>query len=151
MVESQSGCKIKTLKSDNGKEYTSNEFNMFCEDMGSVHQLTMSYAPQQNGDSERNNKTFIEMARCLISEKKLPTSFWDDVVYTSVYLLNRLPTRVVKEKIPIEKPSTKHLKIFGSICYVHVVAAKRFKLDDKVEMVIFLGYAASSKVIECTT
>jgi hypothetical protein len=43
------------------------------------------------------------------------------------------------------KPSAKHLKIFGSICYVHVVAAKRSKLDDKAEMGIFLGYAASSK------
>lgn len=43
------------------------------------------------------------------------------------------------------KPSAKHLKIFGSICYVHVAAAKRSKLDDKAEMGIFLGYAASSK------
>ena len=67
-----------------------------------------------------------------------------------MYLLNRLPTRVVQEKTPIEawigvKPSAKHLKIFGSICYVHVVVAKRSKLDDKAEMRIFLGYAASSK------
>ena len=51
MDESQSGCKIKPLISDNGKEYTSNKFNMFCEDMGIVHQLTVSYTPQQNGVS----------------------------------------------------------------------------------------------------
>jgi hypothetical protein len=42
-------------------------------------------------------------------------------------------------------PSGKHLKIFGSICYVHVPAAKRSKLDDKAEMGIFSGYASSSK------
>jgi len=52
MVESQSGCKIKTLRSDNGKEYTSIEFNIFCEDMGIVHQLIVSYTPLQNGISE---------------------------------------------------------------------------------------------------
>ncbi|KAK2404761.1 putative mitochondrial protein [Trifolium repens] len=150
MVESQSGCKIKMLRSDNGKEYTSNEFNRFCEDMGIVHQLTVSYTPEQNGVSERKNRTVMEMARCLIAEKKLPKSFWAEAVYTAVYLLNRLPTRAVQEKTPIEawigvKPSAKHLKIFGSICYVHVPAAKRSKLDDKAEMGIFLGYASSSK------
>jgi len=38
-----------------------------------------------------------------------------------------------------------HLKIFGSICYVHVAAVKRSKLDDKAEMRNFLGYASGSK------
>nr|KYP39290.1 Retrovirus-related Pol polyprotein from transposon TNT 1-94 [Cajanus cajan] len=75
MVESQSGCKIKMLRSDNGKEYTSNEFNAFCEDMGIVHQLTVSYTPEQNGVSKRENRTVMEMARCLIAEKKLPKCF----------------------------------------------------------------------------
>nr|KYP72805.1 Retrovirus-related Pol polyprotein from transposon TNT 1-94 [Cajanus cajan] len=150
MVESQSGCKIKMLRSDNGKEYTSNEFNAFCEDMGIVHQLTVSYTPEQNGVSERKNRTVMEMARCLIAEKKLPKCFWAEAVYTAVYLLNRLPTRAVQEKTPIEawngvKPTAKHLKIFGSICYTHVAVAKRSKLDDKAEMEIFLGYAANSK------
>ncbi|TXG64888.1 hypothetical protein EZV62_011882 [Acer yangbiense] len=43
------------------------------------------------------------------------------------------------------KPSAKHLKVFGSICYSHVADVKRSKLDDKAEMGIFLGYAANSK------
>ena len=60
MVESESGCKIKMLRSDNGKEYTSNEFNVFYEDMGITHQLTVSYNPQQNGVSERKNRTVME-------------------------------------------------------------------------------------------
>ena len=34
LVENQSGCRIKTLKSDNGKEYTSSQFDQFCEDCG---------------------------------------------------------------------------------------------------------------------
>ncbi|TXG46600.1 hypothetical protein EZV62_027900 [Acer yangbiense] len=150
MVESESGCKIKKLRSDNGKEYTSNEFNMFCEDMGITHQLTVSYTPQQNGVSEKKNRTVMEMARCLMAEKKLPKNFWAEAVYTAVYLLNKLPTRAVQGKTPIEawsgvKPSAKHLKVFGSICYSHVADAKRSKLDDKAEMGIFLGYVVNSK------
>lgn len=49
MVESQSGCKIKVLRSDNGKKYTSKEFNMFCENMSFIHELTMTYTLEQNG------------------------------------------------------------------------------------------------------
>uniref|UniRef100_A0A0V0HMV8 Putative ovule protein n=1 Tax=Solanum chacoense TaxID=4108 RepID=A0A0V0HMV8_SOLCH len=74
-TERQSGCKLKALRSDNGGEYTSNEFNKYCEDMGIDHKLTVSYSPEQNGVSERKNRTVVEMARCLLLEKKLPQSF----------------------------------------------------------------------------
>jgi len=47
-VENESGCKIQNLRSENGKEYTSNSFNSFCEEAGIQHQLTAPYTPQQN-------------------------------------------------------------------------------------------------------
>ena len=37
MVENQSGCKIQALRSDNGKEYTSGEFNLFCQETSIKH------------------------------------------------------------------------------------------------------------------
>ena len=40
MVETQSGCKIQVLRSNNGKEYISAQFNLFCEETGIEHQLT---------------------------------------------------------------------------------------------------------------
>ena len=46
VVENESGCKLKMLRLDNGKEYTSNKFNDFCEEMGIKHQLTVSYTHQ---------------------------------------------------------------------------------------------------------
>ena len=90
------------------------------------------------------------MARCMLMDKKLPLKFWAKVVHTAIYLLNRLPTRSVKEKTPLEawsgiKPTARHLKTFGSICYVHVPSVKRKKLDKKAEMGIFLGYSTPSK------
>jgi hypothetical protein len=54
-VENESGLKIQILRSDNGREYTSGEFNQFCDDTGIEHQLTTPYTPQQNGVSERRN------------------------------------------------------------------------------------------------
>ena len=34
MAENESGMKIKCLRSNNGGEFTSNEFNEFCADHG---------------------------------------------------------------------------------------------------------------------
>ncbi|KAA0036683.1 Retrovirus-related Pol polyprotein from transposon TNT 1-94 [Cucumis melo var. makuwa] len=45
-VENESGCKIQMVRSDNGKEYVSTEFDKFCEDSGIKHQLTAPYTPQ---------------------------------------------------------------------------------------------------------
>ena len=58
--------------------------------------------------------------------------------------------RVVKEKTPFEawfniKPTIKHLKFFGSVCYVHVPDEKRSKLDEKAAMGIFVSYGTLLK------
>ncbi|CAA0806487.1 cysteine-rich RLK (RECEPTOR-like protein kinase) 8 [Striga hermonthica] len=79
----------------------------------------------------------------------MPKEFWAEAVYTAVYLLNRCPTKVVQNKTPIEawsgrKPSAQHLRVFGSICYVHIPKEKRQKLEEKSEKGIFLGYASQS-------
>ncbi|TXG68897.1 hypothetical protein EZV62_003832 [Acer yangbiense] len=85
-----------------------------------------------------------------IEEKRLPKQFWAEAVYASVYILNRLSTKAVIDATPMEawsgsKPTVKHLKVFGSICYMHVPNAKRTKLDNKAEMGILLGCAMNSK------
>ena len=68
-VENQSGCKIQVLRSDNGKEYTSEKFNLFCEEAGIEHQLTVPYSPQQNGVSEQRNRIIMEIMRCMLHKK----------------------------------------------------------------------------------
>ena len=63
LAENQSGKRIKVLRSDRDKEYTSREFERFCKDEGIKRQLTVVYSPQQNGVSERKNHIVMEMAR----------------------------------------------------------------------------------------
>ena len=102
LVEKQSGKQIKVLRSDRGKEYTSREFDKFCEDESIKRQLTVAYTPQQNCVSKRKNRTVMEMARSMLKEKGMPNTFWAEAVYTVVYILNRCPTKAVKDKTPIE-------------------------------------------------
>ena len=149
-IENRCDCKIQVIRSDNGKEYVSDQFNSFCEEAGIEHQLTTPYTPQQNGVVERKNRTIMDMARCMMHEKGLPKSFWVEAANTAVFLLNRLPTKVVQGKTPFEvwyghKPFVQNLKVFGCIWFTYVPKVKRDKLDKKAEVGIFIGYSTTSK------
>ena len=149
-VENQSRCTMMMLRSDNGTEYTSNKFNKFCEAAGIEHQLTAPYTPQQNGVSERKNRTIGEMTRCLLHEKNLPKSFWAEAANTAVFLLNILPTKALENQTPYEswygkKPTFCDLKIFGCLCFSHIPSVRRDKLDKKSDIGIFIGYSGPAK------
>ena len=75
---------------------------MFCNSTGIERQLTLPYTPQQNGVFERKYRTIMEMARCLLLERKIPNQFWAEAVNTSVYLLNKLPTKALQDMTPYE-------------------------------------------------
>jgi transposase InsO family protein len=69
-VEKSVSLPIKSLRTDRGGEYLSNEFQKYCRDHGIKHQLTTRYTPQQNGVSERKNRTIMEMVRCMLKKKR---------------------------------------------------------------------------------
>lgn len=150
LVETQSGHKLKTLRSDRGTEYKSHHFDKFCEEEGVERQLSVAYTPQQNGVSERKNRTIMEMARSMLYDKELPRMFWAEAVNTAVYLLNRCPTKAVSDQTPFQawngkRPSAAYLKVFGCVCYMHVPDQKRTKLEEKSKKGIFLGFSTLSK------
>ena len=69
LVEKQSECKLKSLRTDRGGEYVSHAFDEYCKENGIAHQLTMPQTPQQNGVSERKKRTIMNMVRCMLKEK----------------------------------------------------------------------------------
>ncbi|KAM1376156.1 hypothetical protein ACFX2F_037926 [Malus domestica] len=88
-VEKQTGKQIKTLRSDRGGEYLSNEFLDYLKECGIVSQWTPPGTPQHNGVSERRNRTLMNMVRSMMSSANLPVTFWGYALYTATYLLNR--------------------------------------------------------------
>ncbi|KAI5335543.1 hypothetical protein L3X38_025676 [Prunus dulcis] len=150
MVELQSGYHVKRLRTDRGGEYISANFLQFCENLGIERQLTVAYSPQQNGVAERKNRTIVEMAKCMIHAKELPYTLWCEAVNTSVYLLNRSPTRALENTTPFEKfsgrkPGVKHLKVFGSVCYSLIPGKLRNKLEATSAIGVFIGYGTCEK------
>ena len=78
MVENETDMKIKCLRSDNGGEFTYNEFNEFCETHGIKRQFSTARTPRQNGVVERKNRTAQEATRTMLNEAKLSDAYWRD-------------------------------------------------------------------------
>ncbi|KAE8703963.1 hypothetical protein F3Y22_tig00110462pilonHSYRG00425 [Hibiscus syriacus] len=64
-VELDYGNKIKCFRTNNGGEYTSEEFDDFCRKEGIKRQFTVANTPQQNGVAERMNRNFLEITRAI--------------------------------------------------------------------------------------
>jgi transposase InsO family protein len=67
-VERESGKKVKTLRTDNGGEYTSNTFKTYLRTLGIRAETTIPHTPQQNGKAERGNRTIEEKITCLLQD-----------------------------------------------------------------------------------
>lgn len=90
MVENETGKKIKCLRSDQGGEFISMEFNTFYEVNGIKRQLSPPWTPQQNGVVERKNRTILDAARSMLSKENLPHVYWREAVNTVVYTINKV-------------------------------------------------------------
>ncbi|CAJ2629918.1 unnamed protein product [Trifolium pratense] len=150
LVEKESKCEILCLRTDRGGEFTSTAFNEFCSNHGIKRQLTTAYTPQQNGVSERKNRTLLNMIRSMLSGKSVPKSFWPEALNWATYILNRSPTLSVKDMTPQEawsgkKPTVQHFRVFGCMAYMHIPDNHRKKLDDKSLKCILLGLSEESK------
>ena len=88
MVETETGLKVKCLRSDNGGEYIDEGFSEYCAAQGIRMEKTIPRTPQQNGVAERINRTFNERARSRRLHARLPKTFWVDAVSTAAYLIN---------------------------------------------------------------
>lgn len=141
---------MKVIRSDNGGEYTSNGFKAYLTSEGIKHELTIPRTPEQNGVAERANRTLIESVRSMLIGTNLRQSFSAEALSTAVYLKNKSPTKIIKNKTPHEalvgsKPNVNHLNIFGCVCYAHIVSEERSKLDTKAKKCVLLGYGNAIK------
>ena len=149
----QHGHSVKELLSDNGGEFDNEEVRKILHKNGITQRLTAPYTPEQNGGSERENRTIIEMARTFKysnKEVRFPEAIWAELVTSAVYVLNRTGKSSVNDTSPYElwigrKPRLKHLRIIGSSCYVHIPKQKRRKMDKKAIKGYLVGYDSDER------
>jgi hypothetical protein len=149
-IENLTNKKIKTLRIDNGGEYTSKEFVAFCKSAGIRRELIVPHNPQQNGVEERKNRSIEETVKALLNDQGLSMFLWGEETMTTINVQNISPHRILKEMTPEEafsgkKPNVEDLRIFGCPVYSHIPKDKRNKLEPSGKKGIFVGYNDSSK------
>ncbi|UYV69220.1 hypothetical protein LAZ67_6002864, partial [Cordylochernes scorpioides] len=145
--EKQTSRKLKRIRTDNGLEFCSKEWDTFCTSVGIVHEHTMTYTPQQNGVAERMNRTLLDLVRSTISGSGLPKASWAELTYTAAYVRNRVLNNHNGESTPYElwtgnKPSLKHLRAIGCQVFVHIPRqVRKSKLERRAIKGNLVGYA----------
>lgn len=91
LLETETGRKIKAVKTDNGREYISTALEDYLQEKGIKHNISMPYTPQQNGEAERLNRTLQEKARPMLSQASLPLNMWGEAVTVANYMRNVSP------------------------------------------------------------
>ncbi|PKA63925.1 Retrovirus-related Pol polyprotein from transposon TNT 1-94 [Apostasia shenzhenica] len=160
MISTQFQSKIQVLKTDNAKEYFNSTLGPYLSKHGIIHISSCVDTPQQNGVAERKNRHLLEVARAIMFFNHVPKHFWGEAILTATYLINRMPSRVLKFQTPRHVlmeayphirsfSSNLPLKVFGCSSFVHIHQQHRTKLDPKSLKCIFLGYSSNQKGYKC--
>jgi transposase InsO family protein len=154
LIMTQHNACVKVLRTDNGTEYVNREFDEYLSSYGIIHQTTCPGTSEQNGLAERKNRHLLEITRCIMLSMNVPKFLWSEAVMTAAYLMNRMPTRALGYKTPIEclVGETKYVvppKVFGCVCFVKDYRPSVGKLDPKALKCIFVGYSGKQKGYKC--
>ena len=88
VVEGVLGSKIKRLRTNNGGEFTSEEFLTFCIKHDIKRELTCAETPQQNGDAERKIRHLTETCKSWLHVKNLLRALWAEGMQCVTYVIN---------------------------------------------------------------
>ena len=120
-----------------------------------LHQSSCTYTPQQNGVADCKNHHLVETARTLLLHHKVPQRFLGDVILAACCLINRVPSSVLHDQIPhsILLPTQPLFyfppRVFGCVCFVHILTPRQDKLFAKATKCVFLGYSRLQRGYRC--
>ena len=82
-------------------------------------------------------------------QANIPIKFWGHCVLAAAYLINRLPSSVLKGKTPFNKlhgkePSIAHLRVLGCLCFARM-PNQHDKLKSRSIMSVHMGYSEVQK------
>uniref|UniRef100_A0A5S6Q7L0 Integrase catalytic domain-containing protein n=1 Tax=Trichuris muris TaxID=70415 RepID=A0A5S6Q7L0_TRIMR len=135
-------CGPMSITSLGGARY----FVVFNDDYRVTFFSSMPFTPEQNGCSERENRTLVECARTMLEAKELPKLLWAEAVATAAYIYNLTGQTPEKGKSPYElwynrsAPRTDHLRVFGTKAFVYVPQQQWQKWSRKSNKGLLVGY-----------
>ncbi|GJY43254.1 retrovirus-related pol polyprotein from transposon TNT 1-94 [Tanacetum coccineum] len=115
MIQVRLNVPVRNIRTDNGTEFVNQTLCSYYESVGISHETANAQSPQQNGVVERRNHTLVEVARTMLIYAKALLFLWAEAVATA------------------------------SLCYRNNDSEDLGKLQAKIDIGIFIGYAPKKK------
>jgi len=136
----------KCIRSDQGLEFNLHQFYSL---KGIEHHMYSVETPK-NGVVERKHQHILNITRTLIFQSNLPKLFWNLATFHAVFLLNRLPNKILHNKSPydilyISSPDLTFIKVFGCEAFASTLAHNRMNLEPRVRRCVYLGHRPGIK------
>nr|GEU76282.1 hypothetical protein [Tanacetum cinerariifolium] len=143
-------AQVRIVRTDKGTKFLNITLHAYFVSEEIQHQTSVARTPKQNGVVERRNRTLVEAARTMLSAAKVPLFFWAEVIATSCFTQNRSLVIPRHEKTPYHiindrKPSVKFFYTFGTLCYIVRDGENIYKMKEKGDACIFVGYSTQSR------
>lgn len=151
--ETFSERRIKCLHIDNGTEYLEKHFLADLANAGIQLETTQYYSPEMNGIAERAIGVICTRASAMLCASELPITFWPEATACATFVINRSPTKGLRNSTPYEqwfgrKPCIGFLRIFGCRASARVPQEKRRKFDDAAFKCLHMGYYESENLYQ---
>nr|GEU61460.1 ribonuclease H-like domain-containing protein [Tanacetum cinerariifolium] len=114
-----------------------------------MRQYSVARTPQQNGVTERRNRTLIEAARTMLADLKLSTTYWAEAVSIAYYVQNKVLLVKPHNKTPCELFHGRTLMLsfmrpFRCPVIILNTIDHLGKFDGKANKGFFVGYSLNS-------
>nr|GEZ80454.1 ribonuclease H-like domain-containing protein [Tanacetum cinerariifolium] len=124
--------------------------NEFYEIKCIRREFNVARTPQQNGVAERKDMILIEVAKTMLADSKLSTTFWAKAINTTCYIQNRVLVIKPHNKTPCElflgrKPTLSFMRPFWCLVKILNTLDRLGKFDEKSDDGFFVGYSINSK------
>lgn len=77
-AERQTGCQLRQFTVDGGGEFINSIMSEYCEETGIQLHVTAAHTPEENGVSERGNRTVAQKPRAMMIQSGVPLRFWSE-------------------------------------------------------------------------
>lgn len=138
----------KVIRSDRGGEYLDEEVQTFLRNNGIAFQCTVPRCPEQNGISERKNRTLLEATRTMLMARNLPNYLWAEALHHANNTFNSI-TKLANSQSPKEMFFNRSFDYpfieFGAPLYYTTNPHDRSKLAERGAPGIYLGVDHNSK------
>jgi transposase InsO family protein len=134
MVEKQFDKSILCLHDDKGSEFIGIKWDAFFAQHGIRREHTVKASPQQNGISERLNRTLEELLVAMLNGARLPARFCGEGLNRHVIV--RSPSTSIPagttpyEMVHKRKPDYSALRVFGCRAWAHIQRKEHKSLQD---------------------